>query len=149
MWSNLIFGLVIPLFILFFLYKRNPALVLLMYPLGVTIAYTANDWGFDLFWDVEPDHENPSLSAIPPSLGYFPMITALFAFTRKKYHVHILWHVFIYASVATLIEGMMVLTGKVHYYHGWNILFTFLIYISGFITVAIYVHVLRKYHIRF
>ncbi|WP_028784308.1 hypothetical protein [Thalassobacillus devorans] len=146
MWMNVLLGLLIPWGILIYLFMKSPLLVILMYPLGVTIAFVANDWGFDLVWEVKPIYNNPSLSAIPISLGYFPMVTSIFAYVREKTLIDIWTLILSFSLLTTFIEFLVLWSGKIHYYNGWNILWTYVTYLAGFIVVHVYVNILKKYH---
>lgn len=147
MWINVLLGLLIPWVILIYFYKKSPLLVILMYPLGVTISFVANDWGFLLFWEVEPVYNNPSLSAIPISVGYFPLITALFAYIREKKAIDTWKLILLFSILTTFIELLVLWSGKIHYYNGWNILWTYFTYLAGFVVVNVYIKVLKKHHV--
>ncbi|MFB4164098.1 hypothetical protein ACE1TI_09710 [Alteribacillus sp. JSM 102045] len=81
---NVIAGMIIPWIFSFFLYKKYPKVIILLYPLGISIAFISNDWGFDIFWLVALFHDNPSFSALPFNLGYFPFICSLFVYLKLK-----------------------------------------------------------------
>ncbi|MFQ3542581.1 CBO0543 family protein [Halobacillus rhizosphaerae] len=148
MWSNVIIGLLIPTGIIIYLFKKSQKLTLLLYPLGVTIAVGGCDWGDGYFWDVSPlNTQNPSLSSFPFNIGYFPLLATSFGYTKEKKITKTPLLIFIFTIITTLLELSAVLSGKVVYAHGWNIYFTFGIYIAGFIGTTCYINALKKYGI--
>ncbi|QHE50740.1 hypothetical protein [Pontibacillus sp. HMF3514] len=147
MLTNVIIGMLIPWIFCIFLFIKASKIVILMFPLGISIAFMANDWGYNLFWVVTPTHENPSLSAMPFSIGYFPLLTCAFTYIKIRYNVGSIFLIVLFTITTTSFEFFAVSIGKVNYYGGWNIGFTFLIYLAGFIVCALYMKVLYRYRI--
>ncbi|KHE67702.1 hypothetical protein [Halobacillus sp. BBL2006] len=148
MWSNLLIGLLIPGVIIGYLFRKKPALVILMYPLGVAIGFVGSDWGFELFWKVSPTYENnSSISAFPYKIGYFPLLTSLFGYIRTKEIIKTPLLIFLFTISTTFLEFLAVWSGKIHYFNGWNIFLTFFIYLAGFIGAFFYIKMLKKYKI--
>lgn len=147
MFTNIVVGMIIPWLICFYLFVRTPKLVILMFPLGISIAFFANDWGFDIFWEVMPDHENPSLSSIPYNIGYFPLLTISYSYFHIVYKTNHTPLVVFFTIVTTLIEWVGVLSGKVHYFGGWLIFYTSFTYLAGFLICVGYIKLLYRYKI--
>jgi len=148
MLSNILIGLVIPGVLIIYLFKKKPVIITLMYPLGIAIAFISNDWGFKLFWEVSPTHENnPSLTAFPYNIGFFPLLSSLFGYIRVKDVIkpHLL--IFLFTTISTFMEFVAVWSGKITYYHGWNIFFTLFVYLMGFIGSSFYIKILRNYNV--
>ncbi|MBM7552374.1 hypothetical protein [Thalassobacillus pellis] len=144
---NILCGTIIPLIILFMFFKKYPELVILIYPVGISIAFLANDWGADLFWQVMPKHENPSLSMMPYNIGYFPLMAVAFSYIKVKKSIKSGILILSFAITTTFIEFLGLTVGKIQYYNNWNIFYTFFIYLSGFIAASIYVNLLWRYKI--
>ncbi|GGF15158.1 hypothetical protein GCM10010954_12220 [Halobacillus andaensis] len=148
MWINILIGLVLPGAIIGYLFKKNPVVITLMYPVGVTFAVIFNFGGFGLFWDVSPTYEhNPSLSALPFIIGYFPLWSCLFGFIKIKEIVNPFLLTLLFTIITTILELWAVWLGKILYLNGWNFFWTFVIYLAGFIGVIFYIKLLKKYKI--
>ncbi|UOQ42810.1 hypothetical protein MUN89_12635 [Halobacillus salinarum] len=144
---NIVVGLVIPWILSIWLALRSPIIVILIFPLGITIAYLANDWGFELFWTVSPTLKNPSLSILPYNIGYFPFIATLFAFIKLKRKYKNLSLIVWFTAITTLLEWFAVYIDKVNYLNGWNHLLTLLVYLTGFVATSLYLELLTKYKV--
>ncbi len=144
---NIVLGLLIPWILCILLVQKAPIVVFVMFPVGIAIAFLANDWGFDLFWMVSPILKNPSLSALPYNLGYFPLLACIFAYFKVKKGINSTLLVIIFSIITTSIEGGALLIGRVLYLNGWNILFTYLVYITGFTIASLYLHLLTNFKI--
>ncbi|WP_082234960.1 hypothetical protein [Halobacillus massiliensis] len=144
---NIIFGAIIPWIIIFFFFKKYPEIVMLIFPLGISIAYLANEWGFYLFWVIEPIYKNPTLSIFPANAGYFPLLAISFSYFKIKHKTNNTLLILIYTIATTSFEYLMVLFGKVVYLGGWNIFLTSLIYLTSFIITSLYINTLYKYRI--
>ncbi|MGP4074292.1 hypothetical protein [Halobacillus sp. K22] len=144
---NVLFGFILPFSINMLIFLRRPVLVILMYPLGVSIAFLANDWGYDLFWKVNPTHENPSLPALPFNIGYFPLITSSFALINETRVVNYKALILLSSLIFSVLEYTAVSLGKIDYYNGWNIIYSFFIYLAGFIVCYGYIGLLKRYRL--
>lgn len=145
---NIFLGLIIPCVILIYLFRKKPAIIALMYPLGIAIAFISNDWGFRLFWEVAPTYENnPSLSTFPFNIGYFPMLSSLFGYIKLKnsFNPHLL--ILLFTTSSTSLEFIAICSGKISYLNGWNICFTFFVYLIGFFVASSYINILKKYKV--
>ncbi|MBN9654172.1 hypothetical protein J0K78_07840 [Halobacillus sp. GSS1] len=148
MWINIVIGLVIPWVTIGYLFKKNPVVILLMYPLGVAIAFIGSDWGFGLFWEVTPTYEqNRSLPAFPFKIGYLPLLSVLFGYIKAKEIVKTPLLIILFTIITAFMELVGVWTGKISYFHGWNIFLTLFIYLFGFMGTAFYMKILKKYKI--
>ncbi|MFZ4451337.1 hypothetical protein [Salibacterium aidingense] len=143
--TNIVLGMLLPLGVCAWIFKKSPKLVTLMFPLGTAIAFVANDWGFNIFWVVEPTHDNPSLPAYPYGLGYFPLLSSAYAYAAVTFKIRPSILIILFAIPTTLIEHIAEQLDKVHYLNGWNSLFTLLIYLSGFIVSHLYLKLLFYY----
>ncbi|MFD1017662.1 hypothetical protein [Thalassobacillus hwangdonensis] len=143
---NTLIGACIPLLICLLLYKRNPQIIVAMYPFGVAVAFLANDWGFTHFWMVTPYKEPDSISAMPFNLGYFPLMSCLIIVVKYKLLWKSIYLILLFTTIGTCLEGFGVLVGKIIYLDGWNIFYTSLIYFSSFTLAILYSKVLMRYH---
>ncbi|ASF39795.1 hypothetical protein CEH05_11865 [Halobacillus halophilus] len=147
MLTNVLLGFILPFSINIIIFLRKPRITILMYTLGVSIAFVANDWGFNIFWKVNPEHDNPSLPAMPFNLGYFPLLTSTFALIKEAQIVNNKVLILLYSLIFTVLEYVALYIGKVEYYNGWIIIYSFFIYLSGFIVCYGYIRLLKRYQI--
>ncbi|SDH46699.1 hypothetical protein [Alteribacillus bidgolensis] len=147
MFLNIVAGFIIPLILSFFLYKKYPKVIIFLYPLGISIAFAANDWGYQYYWLVAPFHDNPSLAVLPFNFGYFPFICYLFSYFKVKQLMNSNLLLMVFAFVTTCIEYLGVLLDRIHYYGEWNIFFTFLTYLICFMITSFYVKILKIYQV--
>ncbi|WP_227396812.1 hypothetical protein [Jeotgalibacillus aurantiacus] len=148
MLTNVLIGLVLPGILTLYLFKQNPKIIILMYPLGIAIAFTSNDWGSGLYWTVSPVYEkNGSLSAFPYNVGYFPFIASLFGYLNIKNLINSHWLILLFSITFTSLELMAVFLDKISYHNGWNIFFTFFVYLVGYTGAHLYMIILKKYKV--
>ncbi|MFB4165787.1 hypothetical protein ACE1TI_18810 [Alteribacillus sp. JSM 102045] len=105
---NILIGMVIPWICLIFLFKKTAKVMLITFPLGISIAFLANDWGEDIFWGITPYIEkNPSLATLPINIGYFPLLACLLAYvqTKKVSNDNILIVLFSFSATFIAVSG--------------------------------------------
>lgn len=144
---NIMFGMIIPWMICIYFFTKEPRLVIMLFPLGATIAFLFNDLGLVQFWTVNPVYLNPSLSIVPYNIGYFPMIAIIFAYVLKKRRIHPFYLVLLFTFVVSFIEYIFLLTGKVVYHTGWNMVWTGITYIIGFGLCTLYIKLSSSYRL--
>ena len=82
---NFIIGFVIPWILGFYLYQRNPKVIILIAPISSVIAFTINDWGFNYnFWDFTPILHEQSYAALSFNLGVFPILFCSYIYYIEK-----------------------------------------------------------------
>ncbi|WP_051353071.1 hypothetical protein [Thalassobacillus devorans] len=147
MFVNILIGIIIPWMICIYFFTKEPRLVILLFPVGATIAFLINDLGQVLFWTVTPIHLNPSLSIVPYNIGYFPMLAIIFTYVLIKSSIRPVYLVFLFTIATTGIEFISLMMGKVDYHSGWNIWLTALTYPIGFILCILYIKLSYSYRL--
>ncbi|SDZ83307.1 hypothetical protein SAMN05421743_101356 [Thalassobacillus cyri] len=147
MFLNIIVGTMIPWIICIYFFTKEPRLVILLFPVGATIAFLINDLGQVFFWTVTPDYLNPSLSIVPYNIGYYPMLAIIFAYVLIKSRIRPVYLVFLFTLAASCMEYIGLVAGKVDYHSGWNILLTALTYPIGFILCILYIKLSYYYRL--
>lgn len=150
MWLNIIFGFILPwLFGGIYLARKNPLVLLLLFPAGAMISSLINALGFHLkFWDFTPlIPEDESISALPLDLGLYPLLGCFLIRTiiTHRHKTALIFFLFVFST--TVVEYIGTLVGKVGYGHGWNIGFTFLSYCLGFGFVLLYFKLLERHRV--
>ncbi len=69
-------GFIVPWIFGFILYKKESTIVLLIAPIGMTVAFILNEWGTNYFWQFEPTFRNRSLSALPLNMDFYPVLAS-------------------------------------------------------------------------
>ncbi|GAA0375507.1 hypothetical protein J2S11_001191 [Bacillus horti] len=144
MFLNISLGFILPWIVAFFLIKKDRKLLVLIAPCGSVIASTFDLLGKGFgFWKVTP-FSLELMNAIPMYLGIYPVLATymIFFINRKKWPrlVGILG----FTLFTTILEGLGVVFGKVHYYNDWNIGWTFISYLIPFILVYFYYSYLKR-----
>jgi hypothetical protein len=137
---NILFGFFVPWIILgTYLFKKDKKILLLIFPLGSTLALTINLFGFHFeFWDFKPLMEVKPMSALPLDLGLYPLLGCYYIFLTQRYLINPYIGIFLFSFVVTGMEWVAVQFEKVIYYNGWNIGWTFLSYLVPFIIIYCY-----------
>ncbi|WP_134703136.1 CBO0543 family protein [Ammoniphilus sp. YIM 78166] len=144
MFFNFVIGFIIPWILGVWIYKRNSIIVILIAPIGVVAATVINEWGFNYLWKFKPFLNNQSLSALPLDLGIYPVLACYFIYLvnrgiGNKYTLLLLFAIFI-----TLLEWIAVKSDRVIYLNGWNIGWTFCVYLLTFMVIYRYYKLLQN-----
>jgi len=129
MLGNIILGFIIPVLIGGWILRRHPKILLVFYPLGVAASSCINDVGFNFFWNILPNSNNQSYTAIPMDLGIYPISGCLMMLAILKKGAKPWLAILITSLILTLIEWLAKEMGRVVYFNGWNIYWTALSYI--------------------
>jgi len=128
MLGNVIFGLVIPLFIGGWILRRNFNILLVYFPMGVATSSCINSAGFNFFWNILPNTRNQSYTGLPFDLGIYPIAGCLMIYMILIKNAKSWPAIFITSLTLTLIEWSAKEMGRVLYFNGWNIFWTFFSY---------------------
>ncbi|MCP3808467.1 hypothetical protein NLX78_14605 [Paenibacillus sp. Lou8.1] len=147
---NVVLGLVIPIVLGCWILRKNLKLILIFFPLGVATSSVANNIGFNYFWRLLPEFNNHSFSALPFDLGLFPMAGCLMIYYIKKHRAHPWIAVFVTAFVLTIVEWIAKESGRVLYFNGWNIGWTYISYLLPMVIAygysTIFFRVFKSYN---
>lgn len=144
---NITVGFIIPWIFGIYLYKKSRIVVLLIFPITVTISALINDTGYHLeLWDFTPHIENDeTLSALPLDLGLYPVLSGYLIYWIRKNNRHVVMKMLCFCLITTGLEWVAYLYGKVEYGNHWTIGWTSLSYLFAYVLVYIYYKVLVRY----
>jgi len=144
---NIIMGFIVPWIFGFILYKKEPIIVLLIAPIGMTVAFILNEWGTNYFWQFEPTFRNRSLSALPLNMGFYPVLSSFLIYFRLKKKGNTIMLLLCFTLFTTGFEGVGLVVGKVEYFNEWNIIGTFISYLIAYFIIYGYYQSLVKHQI--
>ncbi|MBP1965426.1 CBO0543 family protein [Paenibacillus aceris] len=149
MFFNIIAGFLIPWIFGIYLYRKSRVLIVIIFPITVTISSLINDTGYHLnFWDFTPLIENDeTLSALPLDIGLYPVMACYMIYWIRTNHRHIFLKIACFCLITTALEYLAFIFGKVEYSNHWNIGWTFLSYSLAYSLVYLYYKLLIKYGI--
>lgn len=142
MLGNVMFGLVIPILIGGWILRRNINILLAYYPLGVATSACLNSAGFNFFWNILPNTRNQSYAALPFDLGIYPIAGCLMIYMILEKKAKSWLAILITSFTLTLLEWVAKEMGRVIYFNGWNIYWTFFSYFLPLVVVYGYSKVL-------
>ncbi|MBS4538946.1 hypothetical protein GOQ27_10745 [Clostridium sp. D2Q-11] len=140
---NYVFGLGFSWILMYLIYRKDKKVVLFIFPFSSLIAHTVNAFGFYLkFWTLTPVKWH-SFAALPFDLGYFSLIGVFFIYLARNHKKLSPFLILIILSlIATALEAVFLLSGKIIYYPRWNLLFTFFSYLIPYgIVYGYYTHI--------
>ncbi|MBM6647125.1 CBO0543 family protein [Bacillus sp. RIT 809] len=142
---NILIAFVLPWAVgILHLYKKERRIIPLIGSFFCVVAFVVNEFGFFCgFWRITPFLDQKTLSALPFNIGLYPILASYLIFFIKKTKRPYLM-VFFISLFTTLLEMTLVLSGKIVYGNGWNIIWTFFSYIIPFMWVYWYYLYLRK-----
>ncbi|OUS74344.1 hypothetical protein B1748_21190 [Paenibacillus sp. MY03] len=128
MLMDIILGFIIPWILGLYLIMKDLPFVFHVGSIGALISFVINDIGYFMNWWHLTPKDYGNLSFIPYNLGVFAVIAVLTV--RIIQNGRKSWVVIPSATlIKTLLESVYVFSGKVVYLNGWNIGFTFVLYL--------------------
>ncbi|MGH0601781.1 CBO0543 family protein [Bacillus mycoides] len=142
---NILIAFVLPWAVgILHLYKKERRIIPLIGSFFCVVAFVVNEFGLYCgFWRIAPFFDQKNWSALPFNIGIYPILASYLIFFIKKTKRPYLM-VFFISLFTTFLEMTLVLSGKVVYGNGWNIIWTFLSYIIPYMWVYWYYLYLRK-----
>ncbi|MES5930245.1 hypothetical protein QCI77_30615 [Bacillus cereus group sp. MG9] len=142
---NILIAFVLPWAVgILHLYKKERRILPLIGSFSCVVAFVVNEFGFYCgFWRIVPILDQKTLSALPFNIGIYPILASYLIFFIKKNKRPYLT-VFFISLFTTFFEMILVLSGKILYGNGWNIIWTFFSYIIPYTWVYWYYLYLRK-----
>ncbi|WP_145325979.1 CBO0543 family protein [Paenibacillus xylanexedens] len=135
---NVILGFVIPVVIGCWILRKSLKLLLIFFPFGVATSTVFNNIGFNYFWRLEPEFTNRSFSALPFDLGLFPMAGCLMIYYVNRHRAHPWLAAIVSALILTIVEWISKENGKVSYFNGWNIIWSYVSYLVPMVMAYLY-----------
>lgn len=148
MWFNILIAFMLPWTVgILHLYKRDKTIIPLIGSFFCIVAFTVNEFGLYFgFWRIAPFLDQKTLSGLPFNVGLYPILASYLIFFIKKTKRPYLM-IFFVSLFTTFLETTLVLSGKVVYGNGWNMIWTFLSYIIPYIWVYWYYLYLKRLQI--
>lgn len=129
----------------FFLFRKDRKIVLIIAPFGAMLAHIVNELGIFLdYWKVTPI-KHGSMSRLPADIGVYAVLSSfmIYLIHHKKFNPNFL--VICFTLITTILELILVIFGKVIYYKGWNIFFTFFSYLGPYFLIYWFYSYLNKF----
>ncbi|EJS46582.1 hypothetical protein CN445_30630 [Bacillus cereus] len=142
---NILIAFVLPWAVgILHLYKKERRIIPLIGSFVCVVAFVVNEFGLYCgFWKIAPFFDQKTWSALPFNIGIYPILASYLIFFIKKTKRPYLM-VFFISLFTTFLEMTLVLSGKIVYGNGWNIIWTFFSYIIPYMWVYWYYLYLRK-----
>lgn len=141
---NVILGFVIPIVVGCWILRKSLNLLLIFFPFGVATSTVFNNIGFNYFWHLAPEFTNRSFAALPFDVGLFPMAGCLMIYFINRHRAHPWIAVFVSALLLTIVEWIAKEYGKVWYFNGWNIFWSYVSYLIPMVMAYLYSSIFFK-----
>lgn len=141
---NFILFFVIPWIFGIFIYYKDIPIFLTTFTFSCMLSYTVNTLGSYMgFWNIYPYNQS-YFSYIPLNLGLYPILGTFFAYLlhNKKLNPFIVLVAF--AIISTLFKYIMLVNGRVIFGNGWNILYTFILFVILYYIGYLFYLTLKK-----
>lgn len=144
---NIVIGLIIPWLFGLKLYFKDRNLFLITMPFSSSLALVINAWGFNKdYWNLFP-FELQHISDLPFNIGLYPIIAVYMLCIIRKIKLNPYIIILSTALLTTFLEFLGLLTGRVFYANGWNIIYTFFSYLLPYVLTYYYYLYFRKHKI--
>ncbi|MBD2871789.1 hypothetical protein [Paenibacillus arenilitoris] len=143
---NYFWGLIVPWLFGIYMARKVPKILLLIFPVGIVISHTINDWGIhERYWIFAPVKENnESVAALPLDLGLYAILAASLIWAIHARKRGSLLIILLFSLGTTLLECFGLLIGRVWYDNGWNVGWTYLSYVFAYYLVYFYYLLLKR-----
>ncbi|SDI81259.1 hypothetical protein [Alteribacillus bidgolensis] len=132
----------------FYLYKKAPKIFFTTAPITALIAITCNQLGIHLgIWEVNHMPTVMLLDSIFLDFGIFTLAGAWFTYFLYYKKLTRVWSYIWFVLGMTLLESITLLVEMVSYDESWNMFYTFLMYLGGFIIIDVVTQKLDKLRI--
>lgn len=141
---NLIVYFAIPWVFGIFLYRKDSRLFLSVFPLSSLLSFLINTMGIYLgYWSFSP-HNHTYFLSILLNIGLYPILGTYFIYLlhHKKINLYIL--LISFTIISTLFKAVMLMLGKTVYSNGWNLLYTFILFIISYLAGYLFYTELEK-----
>lgn len=127
---NWLIGFVIPWIFGIYLLRKDFIHIVRIGPAAGLIAFLFSDIGYYMEWFQISPFRSGSLSFVPYNLGIYIILPSymVYLINRAK-KLPAFLAICAFSIVKTILEAVLVYTGKVIYLHGWNLIWTFVSYV--------------------
>ncbi|KHE72465.1 hypothetical protein [Halobacillus sp. BBL2006] len=141
----LVLGFIIPWLTAGYVYKKTPKLFFTVAPFAALIALILNQFGIQLgLWTIHPPSKVVMMDSIFLDLGIFTVSAIWFTYFLYYKQKNPLWVYPLFVLGMTGVEGIAILIHTLTYDEKWNIFYTFLMYLGGFMTIHLITRKLDK-----
>ncbi|WP_158737943.1 hypothetical protein [Alteribacillus sp. YIM 98480] len=131
-----------------YLYKKAPKIFFTTAPITTLIAITFNQLGIHLgMWEVNHMPTVTLLDSIFLDFGIFTLAGAWFTYFLYYKQLTRVWSYIWFVLGMTALESITLLVDMVSYNESWNMFYTFLMYLGGFMVIDIVIQKLVKLNI--
>ncbi|WP_410768730.1 hypothetical protein [Fontibacillus sp. BL9] len=139
MFHNIIWGFILPWFMVSPLTLKQPKLFIVISPISALISIYINTVGYYFdYWHFKPIiKEYEALSAMPLDVGLYAILGTIFIYSivKKPFGIHPIVIHLLYSVLTTLMEFATLKFDLVIYDNGWNIGWTFISYYVAYLLV--------------
>lgn len=144
---NILTFFILPWLIALFVIKIDIKIILMIAPFAAIAANILNTITIEYNWvDVSPYTFATNFESIPMVLGIIPVFSSVFISIVVNSNNDFRWFL-IFSIGNTLIEWLFLWLGLVRYSNGWNIAWTFVVYLAGYGSVYGYNKLLQKWNV--
>lgn len=119
-----------------YLYQRTPKIFFTIAPITALIAITCNQLGIHLgLWEVNHMPSVMLLDSIFIDFGLFAIVGTWFTYLLHYKEFNRVWLHIWFVLGFTALEGLTLLVEMLSYDKGWNLFYTILMYVGGFIAI--------------
>ncbi|MFB4162255.1 hypothetical protein ACE1TI_00160 [Alteribacillus sp. JSM 102045] len=139
---NILLFFLFPWLLGIWLFKQDKKLFLRLLPFGMVIANVIDLWGhYNNYWVLKPIRKKwQFITTIPLNLGLYPISGVLMVYLIRKTKERerpSSWIV-VFACLLTIFEFTSKFIGWAAYRNGWNLMKTFLAYLTAYYLVHRY-----------
>ncbi|TDL34837.1 hypothetical protein E2R51_03700 [Jeotgalibacillus sp. S-D1] len=144
---NTLFYFILPWLIALFVIRIDIKIILVIAPFAAIAANILNTITVEYNWvDVTPYTFETNFESIPMVLGIIPVFSSIFISIVINSQNDFRWFL-VFSIVNTLIEWIFLWLGLARYTNGWNIGWTFVVYLVGYGSVYGYYRLLCRWKV--
>lgn len=141
---NFVVYFVIPWVFGIILYNKDRRIFLTIFPFSCMVAYTINILGIYLgYWNIYPLTYG-YFSSILLSIGLYPILGTYFVYLTQTKKIDLLVLLAVFSIVSTVFKWVMLSIGRTIYGNGWNIYFTFIAFLTAYLSAYAFYMMLKK-----
>lgn len=141
---NILIGLIMPWLFGIHLYKKDPNVLLGIFPIGTVLSHIINSLAYEhKIWFVHPQ-KYIFVDVLLFDIGLYSILPSFMIYLIHKYRKGKSLYILGFTLFTTFSEYLWLKSGRVSYDNGWNIYFTFLSYLFPYIFVYLYYLLLKK-----
>lgn len=145
---TLIIGFLIPFTIGIFIYLKDFRVIMLIAPIACAVAFILNTLGIVLgYFSPTVDNINPYLITGITNVGLFSLEPCILIFAVRHSKIKPIYLLLLITIFSLLIDLALLSTNFLIYENGWNIIYSFIMFLISFLIVYLYYLLLKKLNI--